>query len=167
MRVDVLHEDDSLSIAVVGPILISVWRGSATVEAIRILGRYEEELARKWNDKLAILSVIETVRTFAGFSADARAEVNRVAVAMAAKTLCLAHVYEDTGFIASIVRAILSSVKSEARLHHPTRSFATLDEGIRWTLDFARESGWEPPTVGELASEIRRLQREYGRAQKS
>jgi hypothetical protein len=54
---------------------------------------------------------------------------------------CAGSVYEGTGFLASVVRGVITSLGIFSATPFPQRVFATKSDCVTWTAAFARRTG--------------------------
>jgi len=146
-----LRDDRMVRIAAYHSVLMHVWLGTATPDAMREVCELELEFAKQQRDrKYALISVVR-LPNITGFGADARRELEirmqKIEPFLGASvTLLPTH-----SLAASIVRAIITGLSLVARSRAPNTVVATVEEACAWLAPrIAKPLRGEPIGVADL-----------------
>lgn len=107
-------------------LILALWRGNTTVDAVREGQRIFDEHAKAWPDGILILTVVEDGAPMP--DAPARDALGKLLQSGAGRTRKSAVVYEGDGFRAAAVRSVVTGISVFSKPPFPHKIFARVAE---------------------------------------
>lgn len=151
VKIDVATGD--VVLAVCDRMLIAVFRGKTTVQAIRRSGQLVSELHALRRDPVLVLTIVDEL--FVMPTLDARTELVAYLKRVNGLVDRSAVVFEGDGFRAASVRSIVAGVSLFSRPDYPHRVFASVGAAARFLAN-GRMDSIAPHRVIRMVQEVRR-----------
>jgi hypothetical protein len=161
----IFHRSIGLTLAAVGPVYVYIHRSTFAPENVEIMKRHESVFAHERKRPFPILSILEVTGSYiVPLSKEARDAAVELTRATASHVSCCAVVFDREGFMASVIRSIVTTLQLLARPGYPLRVFATMPAALAWI-----ESRLDEPSRAEfdataIAKAVEALRVEAGQA---
>ena len=152
----VVEVDANHGKAVLGNMLLAVWRKETTLPAFQRMDALIQEILGQHPKGVGVLQAIE--KTAVPPDADTKREFVRNAQQGEGRVVHFSVVHEATGFHAAIVRAIMSGVYMFARPKFPHMVFSSLADAAAWHVQQQRRIAQPAFSEAELVSAVHALQ---------
>ncbi len=118
-------------------VFITAWWGDTTVERLKRVGEFQEDVARRMSKGFVALALIRSANT--NLPADVRAEAERLSKTPAPNMKAIAQVIYGSGFAASMIRSVATGMQIVSRMPKPTKIFDTLETAATWLVPHMNE----------------------------
>lgn len=131
-EVELLHRDEILTIAAYDHLFLEIWSGlpAKALHQRKLRELHNERLAKR-PGKHALVAIVEGGAT-PRLDEEARSEMTERTRATRDRTVALAVVMSDQGFVAAMIRSILAGLLLVQRAPYPHKVFGTLREAASW-----------------------------------
>jgi hypothetical protein len=150
----VLEQDEIHLVGLWHNVLVTLWRGSTTLESMKQLGVHHREADRRFVNGFCALAVVEAVSSLR-MDPEVRAEAARLSQNPGQNLKASAQVIQGTGLGAATTRMIASGLMLLRKKTMPSKLFDELPAAARWLMAYVKPAAQEPtPTAADLVSAI-------------
>ncbi|MCU0656005.1 MAG: hypothetical protein MUF64_12330 [Polyangiaceae bacterium] len=148
-----VFEETTLRLVAERNVVVAAWRDAPTVPQLRLVERVGRGVELRYPGQTALINLI--LSGTPRFSAEVRAEVGRMNNQDDLYVLAAAHVILVEGFLATAVRAFLSTTMLVVKPATPTKIFGDTTLAARWVAERLAASGerWTPEQLLALAKQ--------------
>lgn len=131
MAVTLLLDKPLLKAGHVGPLLVTLYRGSTSLEVLGDLDRLESELVKTY-PRISTLTVLQTTDGMLKVDEAIRARGAELSRKFDRNMVGAAIVVLSRGLAAVVTRTFLSGYFLASRAEAPTRTFSSVGDGLQW-----------------------------------
>jgi hypothetical protein len=151
--VDVLDRGESHLFGTWHDVFVTVWRGRATLDALKRVGQYQAQLEKRFPDGYCALAVLSMASL--RMDAEMRAEATRLTNNPGPGLKAIAQVIQGTGLGAATTRMVASGLMLVRKTKVPSKLFDDVPTAVRWLMPHLRSPAAERLTTpNELATAI-------------
>jgi hypothetical protein len=133
-------------------VFVTMWRGRATLDVMKRVSRFSQELDTRFADGYCALAVLSM--SSLQMDAEMRAEASRLTNNPGPNLKAIAQVIQGTGFGAAATRMVASGLMLVRKTKTPSKLFDDVAAAGRWLVPYIRATGEGPATPAELVSAI-------------
>jgi len=157
-RADVVVKRDDCTFLPWRNYLCVFWHGPMTAATVRALDKELERVTSHGTRSVALLSVVDDhdLAPGAAFATGMAQVLEKYATCVRRSAL----VCEATGFRASVVRSVSTSVALQSRSHFPRRTFNSVAAAVHWVSEGQEDPGEGAALLAAVESARARLRHE-------
>jgi hypothetical protein len=149
-KANIVCEEPALRAAMWEGICFEIWRGAASAQQIRDLGALQLAYARAQHDRKFAHVTVVLLSHLTGLDGELRGAVEQRSKALAPMLRASAIVVPASGFVASLVRGLITGMTVIQRARVPVKVGASHDELMAWLAPQLAPSDGVPVTAAEL-----------------
>jgi hypothetical protein len=152
----VLERSEHVVIGLWHNCFVTVWRSSATLEAMRRVGEHHRQLDERFTGGLCALAVISVASV--RMDAEIRAEATRLSENPGENMTAIAQVILGTGLGAATTRMIASGLMLVRKRKLPSKLFSDVASAARWLTPYLKgDAPGTRPDINELIASVEEL----------
>jgi hypothetical protein len=159
MTARVFHRAPDLTLAAVGEVYVYIHRSTFAVEYLDIMKRHENAFALERKRPFPVLSILDVKGAdFFPFGKEARDAAVELTRATASHVSCCAIVFDRSGFVASAIRSIATTINILAKPGYPMRVFGAMQPALTWIeyrLDDASRADFDATAIASAVNALR------------
>jgi hypothetical protein len=149
-RATIVRDDAVLRAATWEGVFFEIWKGPATPAHFRDLASYQLAFAKTQRDgKIAHVTIVRLANV-TGFEGEVRKAVEERSRLIEPKLRASAVVLLTPGFVASLVRGLITGVMLLTRFRVPTKVVGSQEEALQWIAPHLPPRDGRGVTVAEL-----------------
>jgi hypothetical protein len=133
---NILERDDLLLAATWYNVYVTLWRGTATLEALRHVGQHQRDIDKRFPDGYCALAVIHA--SSARLDPEVRAEAARLTQNPGPNLKAIAQVIQGTGLGAATTRMLATGLMLLRKTKMPSKLFDDVPAAVHWLMRYVK-----------------------------
>ncbi len=132
-RFELGHCDQGMTLATWGSLVVMVFRDDLTPERVALMREHELSLVARQKTKFVALSLLDvTDAQIIRSSPEGREAATRLTREIAPHLLAAAIILDREGFVAALLRSMITTINVVAAPPYPMRVFSDIAQGLEW-----------------------------------